>query len=133
MTNFLFLNLSYIRRSSRKSLNPWWILFNNKSTTNVFCNQNIIQDLRHAYGHHIFLHFSAVLQICTKESNLPGFGMVWFDEGGISNILYFSNFKDKHNVRYYCDEDIYEFLKPTHKVFLNTSVGGLYYHDAWYQ
>ena len=102
--NFLFLHLSSIRRSSRKSLNPWWILFNNQSTTNVFCNQKIIQDIRHAYGHNIFLHFRAVLQICTKETTLPGFGMVWFDEGGISTILYFSKFKDKHNVRYYCEE-----------------------------
>ena len=56
--------------------------------------------------------------------------MVWFDEGGMSNILYFIRFKDKHNVRYYCDEYISEVLKPTHKVFLNTSVGGIYYHDA---
>ena len=98
-------------------------MIQNKSTKYFFCNQKIILDILHDYGHHIFLHFSAILQICTKETTLPGFGMVWFDEGEICNILYFSNVKDKHNVRYYCDEDISEVQNLIHKVFLNTSVG----------
>ena len=55
--------------------------------------------------------------------------MLWFDEGVISNVLYFIKFREKHYIQYYHDKGISEFLKLIHKVFFNTSVGDLYYHD----
>ena len=44
--------------------------------------------------------------------------MLWFDEVGIYNILYFSKIKEKHDVRYYHDENIFAVLIVTHIVFL---------------
>ena len=51
--------------------------------------------------------------------------MLWFDEVGIYNILYFSKIKEKHDVRYYHDENIFAVLKPMHEVLFNTRVGGI--------
>ena len=62
---------------------------------------------------------------CTNETTLPGLGMLWFDEVGIYNILYFSKIKEKHDVRYYRDENIFAVLKPMHEVLFNTRVGGI--------
>ena len=55
--------------------------------------------------------------------------ILWFDEGGIYNVLYCIKVKEKHYIQYYLDDNISEVLKPMHKVFFNTSVGDLYYHD----
>ena len=74
---------------------------------------------------HIFIHFRSVLWNCTKETTLPGFGMLWFDEVGISNILSFIKVKEKHGVRYYHDEEIFAILKPIHEVLFNPR-GGVY-------
>ena len=104
VAKFSFLYLSFLRGSLRKSLNTWWILLDNKSTAKVFCNRKLIQDIRHADENHIFVHCSDGSQKCTKETTLPVFRMVWFDEGGISNILAFGKVKEKLDVRYYQNE-----------------------------
>ena len=101
-------------------VDPDWKSVNIK----IFCNRKIFQDIRHAYGRHIFIHFSDRLWNCTKETTLIGFGMLWFDEVGISNIIYFSKIKEKHNVWYYHNEDIFAVLKPMHEVIFNPRVGG---------
>ena len=102
----------------------WWILLGNQLPSNITYNQKIFQDIHQAYGHHIFIHFIDGLWNCTKETTLSGFGMLWFDEVGISNIIYFSKIKEKHNVRYYHNEDIFAVLKPMHEVIFNPRVGG---------
>ena len=125
VAEFLFLNFSFLQASSRKSLYLWWILLVNQLTENVFCNRKIVQEICHADGRHIFTHFSNGSWNCTKEITLPGFGMLWFDKVGISNIIYLINSKDKHDVRYYHDEDIFAVLKPMHEVLFNPIVGGI--------
>ena len=51
--------------------------------------------------------------------------MLWFDEVGIYNILYFSKIKEKHAVRFYHDENICAVLKPLHEVLFNPRVGAI--------
>ena len=36
----------------------------------------------------------------TKEATLKGYGMVRFDKSAITNIIYFSNIRDKYPVYY---------------------------------
>ena len=50
--------------------------------------------------------------------------MLWFYKVGISNIIYFSKIKEKHNVRYYHDEYIFTLLNPMHGFLFNPRVGG---------
>ena len=103
----------------------WWILLFNQLTANVLCNCKIVQDIFHANGRRIFIHFSNGLWNCTKETTVPVFRMLWFDEVGISNILSFSNIKDKQDVLYYHDRYISAVLKPMHEVIFNPRMGGI--------
>ena len=103
----------------------WWILLGNQLTSNVLCSCKIVQNICHANGCHIFTHFSDGLWNCTKETTVPVFRMLWFDEVGISNILSFRNIKDKQDVLYYHDRYIFVVLKPMHEVLFNPRMGGI--------
>ena len=102
-----------------------WILISNQLTAKVFYNRKIVQDICHADGRHIFIHFIDGSWNRTKETTLPGFGMLWFGEVGISNILYFSKINDKHDVWYYHNEDILAVLKHMHEVIFNPRLWGI--------
>ena len=130
VAKFLFLDLSFLQGSSRKSLNPWCTLLGNKSTENFFCNRKLVQEILHANVCHIVIQCNAGLWTLTKEDIITGFGRVWFNEGGITSVLSFRKVNKKHDVRYYYDGEIFTILKPTHEVILNPIVGGLYCHDA---
>ena len=93
VAKFLFLHFSFLQLSSWKSLYLWWILLGNQLTANILYKWNIVQGIRHSDGRHIFIHFSDGLWNCTKETTLPGLGMLWFDEVDIYNILSFSKIK----------------------------------------
>ena len=101
-----------------------WILISNQLTAKVFYNRKIVQDICHADGRHIFIHFIDGSWNRTKETTLPGFGMLWFDEVGISNTLSFIKVKEKNYVRYYHDEYIFTLLNPMHGFLFNSIVGG---------
>ena len=103
VAEFLFLYFSFFQVSSFNSLYTWWIMLVYQLTENIFCDRKIVQDICHADGRHIFIYLRNGSWNCTKETTLPGFGMLWFDEVGISKILSFIKVKDKHDVRYYHD------------------------------
>ena len=79
-------------------------------------NRKLLKDVRYAGVRYITIHCNARSSQCTREATLPGFGVVWFNEGGIANILSFSKFNKYYDLQYYHDDDVFAVLKPTHRV-----------------
>ena len=98
--------------------------------SNILCNWKLVYYIQHTYVRHVVTWHNTGLRKCTKGATPTEFGMVWFDKGGITNILSLRNIKEKHNVRCYHNEYKLLVLKSTHKVIFKPRMGGLYYHDV---
>ena len=72
----------------------------NQYTPEVFSNPHLVQNIRHIRGGYITIHCNSGKLRVTKEATLKGYGMVRFDKSAITNIIYFSNIRDKYPVYY---------------------------------
>ena len=89
-----------LQKGARKTIEPGWILLENKATSDVFRNPRLVQNIRHARGRYITTCCNSGNCCTTKKSTLKGYGMVWFDEGAIINILSFSTNMENYPVLY---------------------------------
>jgi Zinc knuckle len=108
-----------------------WLLLDNQSTVDLFCNSRLLKNIRHSDQR---MSVQCNTGQCTTNmvGDLPGYGTVWYDPNSIANILSLKRVASKYRVQY-DSENGGKFIvtKPDGTVFeFQASDNGLFYLDT---
>ena len=86
-----------------------YILLDNQSTSNAFCNKNLLSDI-HDCGKTMTLHSNGGSISTSLKGTLKGFGEVWYNPDYIANILCLKDVVKKFRATYDSEEDSRAFV-----------------------
>ena len=93
-------NKDHALAQSQRAVDDWWILLDNESTVDIFCNRASVQDIREV-EHGCRIVTAAGSKTTNLIATLPGYNRpVWFDPDGIANILSLNNVRTYLRVTY---------------------------------
>eukprot|EP00934_Nitzschia_sp_Nitz4_P002894 Nitzschia sp. Nitz4//scaffold489_size5144//2753//5083//NITZ4_009231-RA/size5144-processed-gene-0.2-mRNA-1//1//CDS//3329552900//2884//frame0 len=115
----------------RFSIPKTWVLLDSQSTVDLFCNADLLTDIRPSTSH-MNIHCNAGRRRINRVGELPGYGTVWYDPEAIANILSLRNVKTKYSVQFDSNQEgSFIVTKPDGETFHFTeSQNGLYYLDT---
>jgi hypothetical protein len=108
-----------------------WILLDNQSTIDVFCNDKLLTDIRRV-TESMSIYCNAGMKTTSLKGMLQGYGEVWYLPTGIANILSLSRVREKGFVVVY-DDDKNCFMLTRNmeeKIVFKQSERGLYFYDT---
>jgi hypothetical protein len=120
----------YTFHQSKAHVNPYWILLDNQSTTDIFCNKALLRNIRDS-NKSILIHCNAGTRCVSQVGTLKNYGEVWYNEFVIANNLSLSKMKERYPVKYdsTCG-NTFVIVQPTKEVIFEQSPLGIYYHDT---
>jgi hypothetical protein len=112
-----------------RTIHPTWLLLDNQLTVDVFANGNMLEDI-HQVDDEMVIALNGESNVTLEMGVLPGYGPVWYDPVGIANIVSLSRVREKYNMSFNSDDNIFVVTKPDGTVFeFKQSDSGLYLYD----
>ena len=106
-----------------------WLLLDNQSTVDVFANGNLLEDI-HEVDDELVISSNGGTSMTWWMGTLAGYGDVWYDPSGITNIVSLAQVVKKYHVSYNSTDNVFIMTKPDGTVYRFTQApSGLYYYD----
>ena len=104
-----------------------WILLDNESTVTIFCNSNMVSDIRNSANESLDLMTNAGILRTKHKATVPGWGEVWFNPHAITNIFSYAEMAKRHRITYDSNkEDAFTVHLPDKQVKFTRTEHGLY-------
>lgn len=105
-TSFLFITTDYntnqhneICHTQEKSIAKSWIILDNGSTVDIFPNKDLLTNIRSTKTI-MNVRCNARVTKTNLQSDLKGYGKVWYNPQGIANILSLSHVQEKNRITF---------------------------------
>ena len=109
-----------------------WVLLDSQSTVDLISNPRILLNIRKVRSEDdIRVHCNSGAKVVNRVGNLPGYGTVWYEPTGISNVLSMSRATKKFRMIFDSEGGIFFWMVlPDREVRFQLIPNGLYYFGA---
>jgi hypothetical protein len=109
-----------------------WILLDNGSTVDFFCNPNLVTNI-HTTTETLEVSTNGGKLFTNQKATVPNYGEVWYNPKAVTNIFSLSEMEKKHRITYdSTKEKAFTVHLPNKEVKFSKSSNGLYYHKPTY-